>query len=738
MRTIFQFLFVISLLEISIPGIGQTTGQIIQRTTSPSGWIIKTSSSSYQLTKSESGSLKPVFYGSVTQASYISKNANWTQSIEEVPVRGGYPFKTPMLEVVFKNGVRDIDLRYVSGEEITIGGRPTLKIILKDSLYPLEVTSYIRVFSEFDILEKWVVIKNTGKKGNIKVENLQSGSIVLPDDEYTLTNLSGKQENEFQLEETQLTPGVKTIQSKAFKASFNPPWFMVRPKNAPKESGPTWFGSLHYSGNWQLNFDKAFEGPLQIIGGINFWDTDLDLAPGESFETPKISFGFTDRGSERASQLLTAYVRKDILPARHRNELRPLIYNGWYATYYDVNESQQLELAKIAKEIGIETFVIDDGWFKGRQTYSAGLGDWEVDKNKFPNGLKDLIKKINDMGMQFGIWVEPESVVENSDVYRNHPDWVLHSPERQASSYRYFLNLAREDVYQYLLKALSKLLRENNIKYVKWDQNSYLSETYWPQVPKAKQRELRIRFIENLYRLVDELKKRFPDVWFESCASGGGRVDLGMLSRMDLTWPSDNVDPLDRLFIQYGYLGALPANTMLSFVADRIKHDQSVGMDYAFNVGMSGVLGVSYDVRKWNDTDKALARKKIAEYKIIRPIVQRGVLYRLLSPFNDNRCALQYVGVSDSCALLCYNMAEYLPGSQLDSRGSKNIQLKGLDPHKFYRTVMMGDQNRKDHVYKGDFLMKVGIAWPVKGAYKSTILLLTPSSKTDNSSLKRN
>jgi alpha-galactosidase len=698
----------------------------VNRTNDPKGWIIQTNSSAYQIIITEKGSVKPVYYGSKTQAAYGKKNVAWYEGIDEVPVRGGLPFKTPMLEVVFGDQVRDADLQYVSGEIITVEGRYTLKIIQKDRFYPLEVTSYIRVLPEFDILEKWAIVKNTGSKGSIKIENMQSGSIVLPSDEYMLTHMSGNQLNEFQLQKTDLTPGLKVLQSKAFKSNSNPPWFMVQPKNADRAAGQAWFGSLHYSGNWQLVFDKSFDGPVQILGGVNFWDTSWELKAGTTFETPKFAVGFTNNGEEGASQSLAAYVKNDVLPATHRDELRPIIYNSWEATYYDVNEQQQLELANIAGEMGIELFAIDDGWFKGRTDgkSQSGLGNWEVDKNKFPNGLGPVIRQVHSAGMKFGIWVEPENVNPNSDIVVEHPDWVFQFPNREGNKYRKILNLGNEKVYQHLLQTFTKLLNENDIDFIKWDQNNYLSEPGWSAAPAEIQREARIRHTSNVYRLVDELRKRFPKVLFESCASGGGRVDLGMMSRMDQTWVSDNTDPVDRLFIQYGFLSALPANTMVSWVTGAARH-QALPLDFRFDVSMSGVLGIGYDIRKWSAQERAFAKQKIELYKKLRPIVQKGITYRLVSPFENNRCALQYNAVDGkSSVLFCYNMVEYLRGSQYTARGPKTLKLKGLDPEKHYLVRKATDEKDKGSIYKGDFLTNIGVTWPVNGAFKSQIILI--------------
>lgn len=689
----------------------------------PKGWLITTKSSTYQIIITADGSVRPGYYGAKAQAAYAKKNGAWYEGIEEVPVRGGHANKTPMLEVVFNDQVGDADLAYVKGEIIIINGRKTLQIVQKDRFYPLEVTSYIRVLPEFDVLEKWAVVKNTAKKGSIKVENLQSGSIVLPANEYVLTHLGGKDLYEFQLQETTLSQGLKLIQNKAFKANINPPWFQIHPKN---ENGPTWFGSLHYSGNWQLAFDKAFDGPLQVLGGINFWDSSWNLGPGGTLETPKLTVGFTNEGTEAATQNLAAYVRSDVLRESHRNELRPVIYNSWEAAYYDVNEQQQLELIKVAKDLGVELFTIDDGWFKGRTDgkSQSGLGNWEVDKNKFPNGLAPVIKEVHQAGMKFGLWVEPENVNPNSDIAIAHPNWIFKYPTRKGNEFRKILNLANEEVYQHLLKTFTKLFQENDIDFIKWDQNNALSEPGWTDATPQIQREARIRHIKNVYRLVDELRLRFPKISFETCSGGGGRVDLGMLSRMDQAWPSDNTDPLDRLFIQYGYLGALPANTMVAWVTSTTRH-QPLPVGFRFDVSMSGVLGIGNDIRKWTSAEKEIAKSKIKLYKEIRPLVQQGVLHRLVSPFQNNRSALQYNSQDGKSAVLfCYNMAKYLTGSQEIDRGSAILKLKGLNPLLEYRIKKAGDGNDKGTIYKGDFLMDIGIAWPVKNAFDSQIMLI--------------
>lgn len=693
------------------------------------GWDITTRRSVCRLRLDGAGGIYPVFWGNRAcvgvSPEQNRKRANGPFRLDEVPVRGTYADKMPVLEVVYADGTRDCELTLVSAEVVSVEGRETLKIVQRDKHYPLEVISYLRVLPEYDLIEKWIEVTNTARRGKeeIRIENLLSGSALLPADRYFLTHHSGQWFREYQLRKTELTAGVKSLLSRDFFAFENTPWFAVT--NTPGDDAhhaEVWFGQVHYSGNWRIDFEATHSSHLQIVGGINFWDTELSLLPGQSFRTPKFSMGYTPDGTEDAAQLAHAYVRGEILPAPHRDRIRPVLYNSWYATAFDVNEEQQLALARRAKEIGVELFVIDDGWFKGRKSDNAGLGDWTVDPEKFPNGLQSMIGRINELGLDFGIWVEPEMVNPNSDLYRKHPDWVLNFPNRERTEWRnqLTLNLAREDVYQYLLKSMTDLLAQNNIKFVKWDRNRGLTQPGWPEADRRIQREVRIRYMENLYRLIETLRERFPDVIFENCSSGGGRPDLGMLQRMDQTWASDNTDPIDRLFIQYGYLSAWPANTMVCWTNRSDYHRAGLSLDYTFDVAMQGVLGIGQDITKWNERETATAKRKIAEYKEVRDLVQRGVADRLRSPFEGNRSAVQYTDAGASRSVVfCYNLGETMEGSTEQMRESQMLRLRSLDPEKNYRI------NNDAATYTGDYLMKIGIRWPVQGAYKSAVIRIT-------------
>ncbi|RJP29233.1 MAG: alpha-galactosidase [Candidatus Omnitrophota bacterium] len=723
------FLFVAWLGVITAPL--NSSAETITTTENPTGWILRTQSSVYQLAVAGDGIVIPVYYGS--QGNYTELNGVRTHvnpkvgsTIRDVPFRGGYVDMTPAVEVIFADHTRDTELIYEAYEILELDGFPCLRVDLKDPVYGLRVSSHIRVLPQLDILEKWLVLKNVEDKP-ILVENAQSGSVYLPRDEYDLVHLAGRWGQENLVKRTRLTQGVKTIQTRSFRNHENPPWFAVGPAEQMSETGGSvWFGSLAWSGNWRIDLEQFDSGNLQIIGGINFGDTAWTLDPEEEFTTPKIVFGFASDGLGGASHRMHEYILDHVMRKPQNSQLRPVLYNSWYATTFNVNEEQQLALAKIAKEIGVELFVIDDGWFKGRNDDHAGLGDWTVDEKKFPNGLQPMIQKINDLGLDFGIWVEPEMVNPDSDLFRAHPDWTFYYPNRtrHESRNQLMLNLARRDVCDYLLDSLSRLLSENNIKFIKWDRNRPLSDPGWPSADPATQREAQIRFVHNLYHLIAELEKRFPDVLFEVCSGGGGRTDLGIFSLMDQAWTSDNTDPVDRLMIQHGFLHAFPAKLMVAWVTDEDWHRARPSLKFRFHSSMAGVLGVGTDLTRWSQEEREQAAEMIDLYKEIRPLVQNGVTHRLLSPFDGNRAAVEYVTPDgDEAVVFLFNTWETLQGSTPTSLKNPSVRLRGLDPNAEYLLSI----DRKGRA-TGNTLMNIGLPWFLNGNFSSAIVRL---QKTD-------
>ncbi len=675
----------------------------------PKEWTIEAGDAVYSVSPDGNGTVKSDWFGPAQ-----GFRPGGSHLGDEVPVRGGLVGNLACVEVVFPDAVRDIELVFVKAGVTEAGGCRTLAIEQKDRHYPLTVISYIRAIPESGVFEKWTELRNDGKK-SVTVENLQSGGFFLPRGEYDLTTLPGYWGSEFVPETAPLTTGTKTIEVRDFK-SYGSSYFAVNPRG---DADRVWFGMVNYSGNWRVDFNKRFNAGLQVSGGINHWDSSWELKGGAVLSTPKIVIGYTGEGVEGAAGRLSSYVRSHLLPAHKSDRLRPVLYNSWYATTFNINIEQQLVLARAAKEIGVEVFVVDDGWFKGRVDDKHGLGDWTVDLERFPQGLEPLISEVNELGMDFGIWVEPEMVNPNSDLFRKHPDWILHFPNREQSLSRNqaVLNLAREDVYQYLLKSMTDLLANNNIKYLKWDHNRPISQPGWPGETPARQREVRMRYMDNLYRLIGELTAHFPEVWFENCSSGGGRVDGGMLSLADMCWTSDNTDAVDRQFIQYGYMSAFPANTMICWVTEEDWHQLGLSLEYKFDVSMQGVLGIGENIGKWDAHEKETAAKKIALYKDIRWIVQNGTPHRLISPYTGGRTALQYMsGSGAEGVLMMYNRQADIPMVTEGGRASQKMKLQGLQPDETYSVEGYGG------TYKGAYLMETGLDWTVYGGYTSRIL----------------
>jgi len=518
---------------------------------------------------------------------------------------------------------------------------------------------------------------------------------------------------------------MKVLESRKGHTShgFNP-WFAVDQGDATEESGRVWFGALAWSGNWRITVEQTPYRQVRVTGGFNSFDFAYPLKPGETLETPPFYGGFSAGGFGGASRLLHRFEREQILPGGASARLRPVLYNSWEATEFDVNEAGQKALAGKAATLGVELFVMDDGWFSARNNDRAGLGDWVVNPKKFPNGLKPLIDRVNGLGMDFGLWVEPEMVNADSDLYRSHPDWVIHFDGRPRSELRtqMVLNLARDDVREYIFGVLDKLATGYSIRYMKWDMNRPFSEPGWPEAGPAEERKLWVAYVRNLYQIIDRLRAKHPHLEIESCSGGGGRIDLGILERVDEVWASDNTDAFDRLRIQEGFSQAHTARIMSAWVTDSPNwvNGRAVSLTYRFLVAMQGALGIGSNLNKWTDEDFALARKMVALDKRIRATVQNGDLYRLFSPRAGDLTANQYVGPGGRQSVLFA-----FRHSQQYNTPVPTIRLRGLDPRATYRIESMdGKLAEKQPQLSGAYLMEAGLNVNLRGDFDSTAVVL--------------
>ncbi len=591
--------------------------------------------------------LQPVYWGALLPAADPIPAAHTQPEIASVDIPtavtpgeylgfGGALYNEPALKITFADGVRDLVLHYQSH---TLGNN-IVDIVSKDIERDVFVTLHYRIDPETGIVSRSATIENRTKQPLTITQAAAASWTLPPNDHYQLSYLTGRWAGETSLQQESIHPGETVLESRRGSTSQQiNPWFAVQRLPAAEESGPTWFGALAWSGSWRITVEQDIRRNLRITGGYNPFDFSYPLKPGERLDSPVFHAGFSPDGMGGASRLLHRFEISTVLPhiqGQSAPKLRPVLYNSWEATEFRINESGQMALAEKAARIGIERFVMDDGWFGQRKTDNAGLGDWYVNKTKFPNGLKPLIDKVHSLHMDFGLWVEPEMVNPDSDLYRAHPDWVLNFPGRPRTQARQqlVLNLAREDVRQYVLGFLDKLLDENDIAFLKWDYNRNWSEPGWPAVPPDQQQKVYVEYTRNLYRILADLRKKHPAVEIESCSSGGGRVDLGILALTDQVWTSDNTDPFDRLTIQDGLTHAYTPAVMMAWVTDSPgwTKTRTTSLQYGFLSSMQGSLGVGANLDKLQPEDFTTAAAMIGAYKQVRETVQRGALYRLISP----------------------------------------------------------------------------------------------------------
>ncbi len=633
------------------------------------------------------------------------ENSNHTSldmAKQEFTVFGGIMYRESDLKVQFADKCREIDLEFTDA----MADGNTLTVTLKDKHYPLQVALKYKIQDNDDIITRWAEITNTGDE-EITVDRMFSAELTLPStDPYTFKNTNGSWGGEYVETESTLQGGALVFDSKRGTSGHNQSPYFIAYQNADENSGDVYFGTLAYSGNFKVLCSRDLFYTTRVSLGLNDHDFKHILKPCETFVTPVAYCGYSMNGFGEMSRQMNRFAINNVLPKQFNDKILPVLYNSWEATEFDVNCKHQTALAKLAAKMGVELFVMDHGWFGARNNDRAGLRDWFVNKKKFPNGIDELIKNVNKLGMDFGLWFEPEMVNPDSDLFREHPEWAYHYNTREAHTLRHqlVLNMTREDVQEYIFNCMDEMLTNHNIKYIKWDMNRPLSETGAENLECPQ--DLWYKHTEAVYNIVDRLKEKHPDVAIESCSSGGGRSDYGALLHFDQVWTSDNTDSIDRMTMQKWFTYLRPTKTMRAWVTDINWYNSPMSLDFRFNVAMQGSLGVGGNLTKYSKEDLEIGKKNVTLYKEIRHLVQFGDLYRILDAKKDEILFNLYVSEDK-------NEAVAFLASAGTSFMKKEIPLKfmGLDDHKIYTFNLNG----RDWEKSGSYLKNVGIPTCVRG-----------------------
>ncbi|SHK62177.1 alpha-galactosidase [Alicyclobacillus tolerans] len=645
---------------------------------------------------------------------------------QEYPVYGHGDFRVPALEAIFADGTSVVDLRYRNHRILegkpALAGLPmiytesphealTLEIDLFDPVQELQVTLLYTVFSQIGVITRSARLYNAGQQP-IQLTRALSMSLDLPCSSWDMMQLSGAWGRERHLVRRPVVPGLQAVESRRGASSHHQnPFLALMASDARDTHGEVMAVNLVYSGNFLAlaEQDSLQQTRLQI--GINPADFSWLLEPGEIFQTPEAVLVYSAEGLDGMTEIFHNAYRERLCRGLHRHQPRPILINNWEATYFAFDEEKLLQLAEEAGQLGIELFVLDDGWFGQRDNDKTSLGDWRVNLKKLPHGLAGLAESIAEKGMKFGLWFEPEMVSPESQLFREHPDWCLHVPGRRSSTgrHQYVLDFSRKDVCDFIVHSVSEILSSAPIQYVKWDMNRHMTEIGSACLPVERQRETAHRYMLGLYAVMETLTTRFPEVLFESCSGGGGRFDPGMLYYMPQTWTSDNTDAIERLYIQYGTALVYPPITMGAHVSAVPNHQVQRITPLATRgiVAMGGNFGYELDITKLTNEEKNIVAEQVETYKQIRETVQFGRYFALANPFEGDFYAWMFVSQNRQQAVV-----SCVTKLQQANHAIHRLRLKGLDAEAQYRVELVQGMSYESDIYGGDELMYAGIAIP--------------------------
>lgn len=646
-------------------------------------------------------------------------------------------FTEPAISVVHVDGNNSLDLLYEShSTSKTTDGATLTTVTLKDPVYPFFVDLYYKAWKDKDVIEQWSVIRHT-EKGNVVLNKYASANLYLNNKDYYLTSYNGSWAKEMQPVETHLRQGMHTIESRLGTREnllTSPNFMLSLDGKATETSGTVMMGQIAWNGNFALQFETDVYKNLHIVAGINPYQSAYHLKPNTPFETPRFIYTLSFEGEGKGSRNLQGWLRDHTLLDGQGERLTLL--NNWEATYFDFDQDKLVSLFGGAKELGVDMFLLDDGWFANkypRNDDTTGLGDWEVNKKKLPDGIPFLVREAEKEGVKFGIWIEPEMVSPKSELYEKHPDWVIKQEKRPEIYFRnqLVLDLANPEVQDFVFKVVDDLFTENpTLAFIKWDCNSpvFNGHSIYLERKKIPQSHLYVEYSKGLQSVLERIRTKYPTVPMMLCSGGGGRSDYNLLKYFTEFWLSDNTDPLERVFMQWNYSYYYPAISMCNHVTDWSK-DKS--LKYRIDVASMGKLGFDIRANELSERDMKFVQQTVRNYNDFKDIVWHGEMYRLVSPYENDMASLMYVNSQKTEGV----MFNYLTNWRyLAETSLRPVKLQGLDKDKTYRLTEInlydGTNTPVDHqnIYSGEFLMKVGFN-PMVNSHRTSVVIKIESVK---------
>lgn len=706
---------------------------------------LHTANSTYQMKVDDKGILLHTYYGRKTDDtdySYLIMSADrgFSGNIEaagddrtysldyypqEFPVCGSGDYRVNCLQAAFDSGVNDCLLTFESYKiyhgKYGLQGLPamfaveedavdTLEIVLKDTHEDFYVHLYYGVFEACDVITRAAIVENKSEK-HVRLSRVMSACIDFNRSDMDMIHFYGKHVGERETERTSLFHGITELRStRGTSSHHHNPFVILADRNTDEDMGTCYAVSLLYSGGFHMQMEVDQIHQSRLVMGIDDSDFMWTLQSGESFTTPEVCMCYSGDGLAVLSHRLHEAYQRHLIRSTWKDKRRPVLVNNWEATYFDFNADKLLAIAKEAADMELDMLVLDDGWFGKRDSDTSGLGDWYVNEDKLGCSLKELVDKINDMGLMFGIWFEPEMISEDSDLYREHPDWAMVVPGRAPirSRSQLLLDMSRPEVIEYVKDKLFSIMDSANIKYIKWDMNRSMAAAYSAALPAERQGEIRHRYVLGLYEVLEALLERYPDLLLEGCSGGGGRFDAGMLYYAPQIWCSDNTDAIERLRIQYGTSFGYPMSSVSAHVSVCPNHQNGRVTPFKTRgiCAMQGTFGYELDLSRMTDEEKELAREQVKTFKKHYRLFQFGDYYRLTSPFNNHDfTAWEYADKNKTEA--------YIGVVFTDMHGNPApniVRFNGLEPGYCYKLYK---DNENIGEYTGAALMNGGIVLPV-------------------------